>query len=307
MKIKYRMDLAKLKKLTTATLVILTLFNCENQEQEKCSVNQEQKNDWTEDGLKGKVKTLTQFTYQAIYRFGKIEKGEPSASPLAENFQMIYNEKGNKIEENRLNSDGSLSENYISKYDENGNKIEENYYDADENSSWKDIYTYDEKGNKIAEYTYDSDSILVSNNTYKYNKNGKIKREFHYWEGRLSTESTFKYNENGKIERISYYVEGNLQIKWTYKYDEKGILIEEIMDDSSRKLFYKIFYRYDEKGNLIEEIIYDSPRKFLKKYTYKEKNTYQYEYDEQKNWTKKIEFQNDIPKTFTEREYQYYE
>jgi hypothetical protein len=37
------------------------------------------------------------------------------------------------------------------------------------------------------------------------------------------------------------------------------------------------------------------------------KETYQYEYDKAGNWTKRIEFWNEIPARIYERKYEYYE
>jgi len=87
----------------------------------------------------------------------------------------------------------------------------------------------------------------------------------------------------------------------TYKYDKNGNNIELIGYDSDGSVEGKITYKYDEQGNPIEGYLYNLDGSLAEEYTS------QYEYDEQKNWTKKIEFRNDVPQRITEREYQYYE
>jgi len=275
------MHLAKLKKLTTATLVILTLFNCGNQEQEKGSVNKEQKNDWMEDGLKGKVKIFTQVYYEAIDHFGKIEKGERAGS-FFDNLQMIYDKKGNKIEVNEYDAyEGNLLWKYTYKYDEKGNKIEFIVFDSDDSLDEKYTYKYDEKGDQIELIGYDSDGNFIGKHTYKYDEKGN------------------------KIETNYYNSDNSLEYKHTYKYDEKGNQIETNLYNSDgsldNKATYKATYKYDEEGNKIEENWCDSDGNPSNKYTF------QYEYDEYNNWTKKIEFKNEFPKTIAERKYQYYE
>jgi hypothetical protein len=66
-----------------------------------------------------------------------------------------YDEKGNKIEENIYNDDGSLAFKKTYKYDEKGNKIESNKYNADGSLSPKYTitYKYDIMGNWIKQTT----------------------------------------------------------------------------------------------------------------------------------------------------------
>jgi len=290
MKIKYRIHLAKINKLATATIMILTLFSC---------VNKELKNDWTEDGLKGKVKTVIQITYKGKYnKFAEIEKGEILG---ANNYKIIYDETGNKIEENWYNSDGSLNFKLIYKYDENGNKIEAIYYTSSGHSDEKLTYKYDQQGNQIEINLYNSDGSLNIKRTYKYDKKGNQIEENEYnSDGSLNKKWTYKYDKKGnKIKENWYNSDGNLVSKCDYKYDKKGNKNEFIIYHLDGSISMTI--KYDENGNKIGEINH-TPKDI---YPFA---TYQYEYDKQKNWTKKIEFEDGcILETITEREYQYYE
>ena len=143
-----------MKKIILATLSVLCLVSC----------NQSEKtNDLTEENLKGKVKSITENTYEAVEKFGQIEKDITISS-----YFHIYNEKGNKIEENRYNSDGRLDYKSTDKYDEKGNKIEINYYDSDGRLDYKSTYKYDEKGNNIEGNYYNSNGRLWFKHTYIY-------------------------------------------------------------------------------------------------------------------------------------------
>ena len=110
-----------------------------------CAYNgtaQNKKNDWTEMNLKGKAKSLKEITYEGVEKGDEIQKGEVSFSDTS-----IFNQQGNKIEENYYN--------YIHNYDDKGNEIEQNNYNADVSIiSGKLTYKYDDKGNKIERNEY---------------------------------------------------------------------------------------------------------------------------------------------------------
>ena len=132
--------------------------------------NDKVENDWTKDELKGRVRSFSQFIYVVVDRFGNIEKGN-----CLDYIQIKYDEKGNRIEENEYNSDGSLKSKATYKYDEKGNKIEENRYNSDGSLDKKYTYKYDEKGNRIEKNEYNSDGSIVIEkwtNKNEYDKQG---------------------------------------------------------------------------------------------------------------------------------------
>ena len=191
-----------MKKIILAILSVLCLVSCNQSEK---------KNDLTEENLKGKVKSITENTYEAVEKFGQIEKGDvlvdSSAVYTDDGRFKIYNEKGNKIEENYYNSNGRLYSKTTYKYDEKGNMIEDNFYDSDDGSLiYKNTYKYDEKGNIIEEYHYDEDGKFNYKNTYKYDEKGNIIEENHYdSNGRLDSKYTYEYDKNNNwTQRIEY-------------------------------------------------------------------------------------------------------
>ena len=180
-----------MKKIILATLSVLCLVSCNQSEK---------KNDLTEENLKGKVKSITENTYEAVDKFGQIEKGDvlvdSSAVYTDDGHFKIYNEKGNKIEENYYNSNGSLIYKNTYKYDEKGNKIEEYHYDEDGKFNYKYTYKYDEKGNNIEKNNYDSNGRLDSKYTYEYDKNNN-------WTQRIEYKNTIPHRITERI--IEYY------------------------------------------------------------------------------------------------------
>ena len=177
-----------MKKIILVILSVLCLVSYGQLEKKS-----EKKNDLTEENLKGKVKSIKETTYEAVDKFGQIEKGD-----ALNNYFNIYNEKGNKIEDNSYDSDGNLSSKDTYEYDEKGNNIERNWYDSDGRLGYKLIYKYDEKGNNIEENWYDSDGSLYEKHTYKYeyDKNNN-------WTQRIQYKNTIPLNITERI--IEYY------------------------------------------------------------------------------------------------------
>lgn len=185
------------------------------------------KNDLSEIGLIGKVKTLTETSFYAVDKFGKIQKKDIRFKII-----LLFNKIGNKIEENWYWSDGSLHKKVTYKYDNKGNKTEENTYDSDGGLDYKGIYKYDDKGNIIEENTYNSDGSLFLKTTYKYDGKGN------------------------KTEENSYDSDGSFDFKSTFKYDNKGNIIERNLynsDGSSYLKKYTFKYEYDEIGNRLKK------------------------------------------------------
>ena len=139
---------------------------------------------------------------------------------------------------------------YSYKYDEKGNMIEQNSYNDDGSLCFKTKSKYDEKGNKIELIIYYTDGSLCCETTYKYDEKGnKIEQIIYYHEnGNQSIETTYEYDEKGNmIEKYSY------PSKMTYEYDEGGNVIEEDSyeyGDLSRKCTYK--YEFDAMNNWIK-------------------------------------------------------
>lgn len=284
-----------MKKNTLALIISLILIGCNNQIK---------KNDWIKDNLKGRIESYSEFSYEAIERFGKIEKIKNN---WKNNIQKKYNEKGNVIELNNYKSEGSLSSMYSYKYNDKENIIELNIYNSDGSLDIKHSYKYDNKGNNTEEqHTKNGRSWL---DTYKYDSKGNIIENKSYnVDGGLIMTRICKYDENGnKIKDSELCIfDKKLSNNYTYKYDKYGNEIEKITYDSDSTLISRWTYKYDNNRNIIEEsgFLIDEyePSGSLSRTL-----IYKYEFDQQGNWIKKIEFENNIPTCIFERKYEYYD
>lgn len=249
-----------------------------------CSLNKKD-NDWAEENLRGKVKSLSEISYKAVEKFGEIKTGNRERDSWSENDRLIiFDQKGNKIEENIYASDGNLRKKYTFEYDNLGNLSKKNRYNFDGSLYEKHTYEYDDKGNLVIDNSYWSDGSLKIKLTYKYDNIGNV------------------------IKEQKYRSDGTLLKKYRYQYDNKGNLVKKNRHESdgiiiirpSQTTIWMWTYKYDDKGNIIEVKEYDSVGNLDNVKNFK------YEYDSKGNWVKRIDFINEKPKYILIREHKYY-
>ncbi len=251
---------------------------------------------WSEYNLRGKVKSLTEISYEVVERNGKIEIGERKRGhrPIqGQDYQIVFDNNGNKIVKIEYASDGSI-ENYVTyEYNKKGNKIEENVYDSDRRLERKWIYKYNNIGNLIEE-TYYFDGSLTSKRTNEYDKKGnRIEANIVNYIAGFEQKVTFEYDNEGNLIETNWYSSGGRttsKLTNKYKYDNKGNKIEENRYAFDSIFIFKRTYEYDNKGNQIERNQYDADGRVVNR------QSYEYDYDKQGNWTWRIEFVKEAPK-----------
>lgn len=271
--------------------------------------------------LNDKVKSISEFSYEAIDKFGVISKGKKiRESPFEIDKYILFNEVGNQVEEDHYNSEGNLFLTYTFEYDDKGNQVEWNTHYSASNLDEKLIYKYDSKGRKIEMIKYNSSGSLDVKCTYKYDEQGNLIdwntfNEFGYkydeqgnvidWNafnefGKLINKTIYKYDDIGnQIEMKWYDSDGNILARHTYNYDDKGNKIE-VNWHTPTAFIPRFIYKYDYHRNIIEEYIYNSEGSLdLKK-------SYEYEYDNKSNWIKKIVYIDNFPAYILERKIVYY-
>lgn len=255
--------------------------------------------------LRGRVKYFREYSYKAIDSFGKISKGERQ---FKDGFKSIpyggyftFNKDGNFYEVIEYDKNGLIKGKDVYTYNKNGYKIERNTYASERKLQYKIIYKYDEKGYLIDESLYNElgkleNKVVVNNN-----------------------------EENQEIIKKSYDSKGDPNGFDELKYDEKGNLIDSRHNSFGIKSSRIIYMKYDKKGNLIEEnshyTIKEGSVDILTNFKYNKhddiieywfdssdesKTKYEYVYDSNLNWIKRIEFDNGFPQYIIERKIEYY-
>jgi hypothetical protein len=284
-------------------------------------------NDIKAMNLFGKVKSIDEISYKAQVRDGKIIKGERENFTYEYVTHILFDDLGNLIQEFRYDSDSNLIGKSLYKYDGNGLRTELKLYDlnAGINESW--TYLYDDKGNRIAERSflesfelfYDKDGNIIGKIhfksvpdvwiTYKYDdKMYLVEKDSIYFdyidpEVKDKTIFTFKYDAVGnQIEKNQNEQDalGNINTKFIYRYDVNGNIIE--INSNSYFDFAKRTFKYDSSGNITEQNYYNKDGSLNLTLTHK----YDYIFDNQKNWIKKIIYTNKIPANIVDRDIKYF-
>jgi len=178
--------------------------------------------------LKGRVRLISESKYNTVEKMGEVQKWERTGSSTI----YIFNDKGNLIEDNSSNPDGTIFEKHTYKYDGNGNLIEMYWYNPYGSLAGKSTYKYDGNGSMIEENFYNPYGSLAGKSTYKYDSNGNRIEINNSTPPYYSWKFTFKYDGNGnEIESNSYKQDGSLDLKSTYKkysYDKNLNWIKRI-------------------------------------------------------------------------------
>ena len=248
--------------------------------------------------LKGKVKSITENKYEAVEKFGDVQKGK--LKEVGNSY--VFNNVGNVIEFKDFHLDGTNRTKETYKFNVNGKRVESNRVWA----KWKNNKESSDKGTFI----YDSNGHCIETNDYDEKGNISRKRKLieedsYDKEGKLESKVIYKYDDSGNnIEWKSYTdkAETNLYAQHIYTYNENGNVTTEIWitPNDSRRQYWKITYKYDKYNNIIERDCYDKEGTLLSKLIYK------YVYDNQLNWTTKTEYEKDEATEITERTIVYF-
>lgn len=266
------------------------------------SISHVKKNDLQELNLFGKVKSISENSTYATERFGRIEKdpNKKSNHSLDYGSYIVFNEHGYKTEEYRYKSTGELSSKNLYKYNDKGDLSEVLEYSGSGDLNVNMTFNYNEMGHKSETIARNNDGVLRWRALHKYDADGILLEEYYYFSnGKLSDKFIYKYNEGKKVQQWVYDDRDSLVSK---------MLVKQFRNDlPSEVYFYNRYsggaiekYKYDEYGNKIEKInFYDNRINGKLRFTF--------EYDDQKNWTKMIKYENDILLSITERDIEYFE
>lgn len=255
---------------------------------------------------KGEIFYEVNYTYN-IYNNLIESKWNDKEGVLIKLYAFTYDSLQNLVEYKEYNSDGILIEKFNYHYDEFGKETERIKTRSGGHIDLREISKYSRKGylkEKKLFSMYGNDVSAEEKKTYFYNRNGNVKTIFDYNnvdEDReyISTITNLKYNSK---EGISQKKINKSESKVIYKYDDNGNNYEIIYSQEnnySSEILQKQINKFDDYGNITEVKIYQNNilnRNILFEYTY----------DKENNWIKKIEYNNKIPIKVLEREIKYY-
>ncbi|WP_420287292.1 hypothetical protein VT569_05155 [Flavobacterium psychrophilum] len=263
-----------------------------------CNSKNEINNDLKKNNLFGNIKSINKNHYDATEKFGEPVKLNNTSTTSS---LILFNNFGNIMEE---------TEKYYMtllitkcKYDDN-KLLERNLYNEDGTLSNRTKFKYDEKSNLIEENIYDKQGNSKLKFVNKYNNLNQIIESHGYHENKVTFKIMSIYDSAGnKIREKAFDCKENIFYRdETFRYDENKNIISSISfnDYGTFKTNMISNMKYDDYNN----IILDSFKNELD--GRKGSNTYKYEYDSEKNWTKQVKFKNGKPIKIIEREIDYY-
>jgi hypothetical protein len=175
--------------------------------------------------------------------------------------KVVSTDKNGKVDDNKEKNE------LVYEFDENGNLIKIIYFDED---GWE-TYNYDFK---------------YLNNKIRWRRFGEFE-DFYYSPSTITIKSKEKIKEvqslsNGRVSEITYYTVSQKYYDHKYKYDYNSIgqITKRTYDRSN--VGYSTFntYEYNKLGDIKINMDYDKNSKlgWIK--------DFDYEYDNNKNWTK---------------------
>jgi hypothetical protein len=190
-------------------------------------------------------------------------------------YRYVYDSRDNLIERSSYLPNGTRIQKDTYSYDSKRNMIEnarQNYFLQQHTTFYVD---YDKKGRDQKLTRCDSDGKVLALRSFSYDRQGNKKEVF----------------EDIELETLSYY---------SSVYDRNGNEIESNEHDSEGKLVSRFVTAYDNNDQVIESISYRADGSVIRH------KSYEYLYDQKKNWIKQTEYQDSIPLSISIREIEYY-
>jgi hypothetical protein len=230
-----------------------------------CSENNK-KNGWMEEGLKGRVQLIQQRTYSCSEKFGEVTK-----ESLADwgHDEMEFTEQGNIIQKKYFDQQGNLTS--TDKYFCNNKNLDTLIigYSKYGTLTWKQERVFDQKLNLVETKNIDPD--------------GSVSR---IWKTEFD-------ERNQEVKSDGYDYSGSLVFQWTYEYDELGNCTAKTLNNIMENRSHTSYYKFDENNNVVEEKGYLNI-------------TYKYIYDNERNWTSRVQYYNGVASEIIERNIKYW-
>jgi len=295
----------------------------------------QQKNDLQQGGLKGKVKAVTESTFDGVDKYGSMEKGALQSTVITQ-----YNTHGNIVaqtEETPAANGGKplLLAQYNYSYDDQQKRTEEDYTSDMRKLVWKLKYEYDDKNKEEHRFKYWGEGARLEAGYLAINQENTDTHPDVFSRIRNLNRYVSLLPELIKQQ----YSEGSLDHKWVVKVDKDGNAAEEAMYKDNGELLKKKVVTCDRNGNVLHEVTYHYPGNdadsidnkydggnhvierygrfsqdmiFQASYSYDEhgnktkeitskpggrtdSTTMQYQYDQQGNWVKMVDVSYSVP------------
>lgn len=224
-----------------------------------------------------KIKRITEFHYEAVLDGEKVNLGTLNLQEQREfceeglfvkeslldgesntiHSNGYHYENGVVVEESWFNEKNQLTEKLVFTYDEQGNEIETKIFN--ENGELINVWNkkYDERGNRIESCVSNADKELISETRYFYDdENNLIEVHDLDDESQLVEKNVYHYNEENLKVQSQNYDEETLSETEKFKYDEHQNVTEIESDEDGEVQKFSFEYVYNEDGVWIKKICF---------------------------------------------------
>ena len=241
-------------------------------------------NDWGRHHLRGRVR----FAHSEVADLAQKARQwvEEDRRPLT---TVAFNDHGQVVRELRYNLHGEISQIGSTKFDDHGNKKELLYRNPRGGLMFSLVSQYDEAGKLLESVSTRVNGLIIKQRCLPlYDPAGKkIEETWFDEDGSLSRRFVYRYRVTGQLaHEVSYEYDddGSIDEKWSALYDENGNVIESSCFDAHGQIIAgPIRFRYNDEGDQIEAATFN-----LRGDLYST-TTFLYDFDEQRNWIKRLE------------------
>ncbi len=222
-------------------------------------------------GLNGIVKSVKQFQYTAVEKFGEIEIGSKTKGPT--HYYRVYDPQGFVLEETQYANKGFKVTGRVTwSYDVNNKNVKIFDYDSKNSITKETTKLYDDNQNLIERYYLDNLGQLINTTKFEYdNNNNWIESSEYNNEGALVSKVINVYDKHkNRIEYGHYSADASLIEKRTLKLDAELKEFESRVFNHNG-LALKKTIEYDSLNRPIQIDFYTE-----KEYYWKERLTYIY-------------------------------
>ena len=274
--------------------------------------------EYLEDTLNGRVKSITEYEYflnnanekelkditiRVFDEKGRIFECVDTGFGLKSKYWFKYDSTGKLTNKNYYRYEVLITD-AIYKYDDNGNLIQIDEFNHERTPNRKTIFLYDSRNNKIRSTIYLPQKKIYSEEIWKYDSvNNVIEyiitgKNISY----LSTRRLYRYNEiNKQCQVDEYSKDGQFWIRTFKKYNSNGEIVEAATYFDNKFLRNKTVYSYHSQSTERSDTIYSNNAVDFGTYHY----TYD-AFDKAQNWLRVICFKDGKIYFIKEREIDYY-
>ena len=244
--------------------------------------------------LHGRVRSVDQNTYYADPDSDTPVKGEPVQGQIDARFNQTFNAQGYTTQKQAMMADGQIMTRSVTEFDSNELPEKEYVYNGDDQLIHTTLYIYDEENRLVTREVYDEDNVLKEVFRMSYNDKGylvKIVKEL--TNGLVVSITDIKNNKLGyPLQEKTVSPAGNGMSQVRFQREENGKLLFMTTYSGGGQEIMRITYN----GNGYRQICQTEGREIA----------YDYQYDKEGNWTKKVIYEDGKPAYIVERSYQYF-